>query len=286
MSKTNKVKIKPKEIKMEDYKIHPLCMLFPWMDVQTFSILKKDIEKYGQRDKIKVYQEQVLDGKNRLRALIDLGIEPKTEVLPEDTDPIAYIKAIGLCRRDLNTVLRVEIAQKIEEYRLSQLKKEEQEKRKELKEEPKTKEPLEEEEIKRIATDARSTEKTVKKIIKIQEKAKEDPKAQEVYENMKKENIKSIASGFRKVIGTIEKKKPTIQQKEASKNELKEELATARFEIKRLTNLNSRLIKLKEKLIDFINRNGLWEKARKELGFPEKEESYEPTIKEVRKSKA
>lgn len=274
------------EVKIGGYVIHPLCLLFPYMDEQTSSILKEDMRKHGQRDTIKRYQGEILDGKNRLRQLRDLGIDPKIEDLPEDTNPIAYIKAVGLCRRDLNSVLRFEIAQKIEEYRLSQLKEEEQEKRKEIKEstkaEVKEKLPLNENEIEKIVKDARTTKTTAKKILRVQKKAKEDPKIQRIYEDMKEGKI-TVDTGHKKVIGTTIKHKPRII-KEPTKDELKEELEGAKFEIERLKNKNSNLIKQKEKLIAFINKKGLWEEAREELGFPKKVPSFEPTIAEVRKS--
>ena len=89
-------------MKIGKYEVHPLCELFPWMDDKTFAALKEDISQYGQRDTIKLFKGLLLDGKNRLRALTDLKIEPLIEHLPEETNIIAYIKSVGLCRRDLS----------------------------------------------------------------------------------------------------------------------------------------------------------------------------------------
>ena len=258
------------------FNIHPLCMLFPWMDAKTINILKDDIEIHGQRDSIKIFQGEVLDGKNRLRACADLGITPKVEDLTEDTNLIAYIKSVGLCRRDLNSVQRIEIAQAIEKYNQSQLPKEEQEKRVELKKDPIKREKFKESEIKRITIEARTTRQTVENVMKIQDQVKEgNPEAIKTYTNMKESKI-TPENGFKKVMGTT-RVKPTYIPTEPSKEELRQDIIKYEFENLRLNNIVKRLI-------EFIKEKGLWSEIKHEFGFIENQELTEPTPKQLREA--
>lgn len=66
-----------------------------------FAALKADIEKHGQRDRIKLFEGQVLDGWHRYRACDDLGLDPKTCDLVPGTDPVAFVLSRNLHRRHL-----------------------------------------------------------------------------------------------------------------------------------------------------------------------------------------
>jgi hypothetical protein len=62
-----------------DYKVHPLAELFPVMSKDEFEKLKRDIQSHGQIEPIWINKDNILlDGRHRLRACIELGIEPKT----------------------------------------------------------------------------------------------------------------------------------------------------------------------------------------------------------------
>jgi len=66
-------------------------MEFPWFDEEHGAILKKSISKIGIIDPIKRFQGEILDGKNRLRMLVDLNwnddkIEESIMDLPENTN--------------------------------------------------------------------------------------------------------------------------------------------------------------------------------------------------------
>lgn len=193
------------ETKIGIYEIHELCMYFPWMEPETALILKEDIKKYGIRDKIKLFEGKILDGKNRMRALIELHyeVEPFIEELPEDTNIVAYAKSTNLTRRDLTTAQRVEIAEKLEEYRQKQNGTYEQ--NQELKKDPIQKKVIEDNEIKRIVKDAATTPEKVKQIREIKEKAKEDPKIQKEFDNLKSNKTKTIEKLHAKV---VKKEKP------------------------------------------------------------------------------
>ena len=92
------------------FKVHPAANAFPMMDRQQFASLKQDIEKKGQQDYITFWREQLIDGRNRLRACEELGIEPLTCELDDDADPLAFIISANLHRRHLTTAQRSMVA--------------------------------------------------------------------------------------------------------------------------------------------------------------------------------
>jgi hypothetical protein len=47
------------------------------------------------------YRGKVLDGRLRLRACEELGVGPRFEGLPDDTDPVAYVVSHNVARRHM-----------------------------------------------------------------------------------------------------------------------------------------------------------------------------------------
>lgn len=66
-----------------------------------FSELCEDIRVNGQREAVKLFDGKILDGRNRAKACEKLGIALKTETLPADLDPWAYVWSLNGARRDL-----------------------------------------------------------------------------------------------------------------------------------------------------------------------------------------
>jgi hypothetical protein len=95
------------------YEIHPAATIFPMMDEVSFAALKADIEKNGQQKWITFYQGKVLDGRNRLRACLELGIEPEGEEIDDDGsgqfDPYQWVLSMNLHRRHLTESQRAMI---------------------------------------------------------------------------------------------------------------------------------------------------------------------------------
>jgi len=89
---------------------HPAADLFPMMSPEEYEGLRDDIHQHGQREKIVMWQGMLIDGRNRLRACIELGIEPEVMELPEDADPVAFVCSLNVHRRHLNTSQRASIA--------------------------------------------------------------------------------------------------------------------------------------------------------------------------------
>jgi hypothetical protein len=87
---------------------HPLSAAFPGMSDIEFQGLIADIGQRGQRDKIVIYDGQVLDGWHRYQACNELGIPARKKPLPEGVDPVAFVKSYNLHRRHLSASQRAE----------------------------------------------------------------------------------------------------------------------------------------------------------------------------------
>ncbi len=94
-------------------KVHPAANIFPMLDGPAYEALKADIFANGVREPIVNYRGQLLDGRNRLKACKELGIEPMEAELDEDTDPVAYVLSANLHRRHLLTSQRAMCAAKL-----------------------------------------------------------------------------------------------------------------------------------------------------------------------------
>ena len=97
----------------EDYPISDLANLFPEASPEEYLDILASIEEIGQQEPIGVKDGQIFDGRNRLRACRELGIEPRFFELGDDVDPLKYVLAKNLARRHLDASQRAVIAYKL-----------------------------------------------------------------------------------------------------------------------------------------------------------------------------
>lgn len=83
------------------YQLHPLCTLFPRMVGAEFEALKQDILNNGLHQPIVLHEGMVLDGGNRYKACLELGVEPLTEEYEGD-DIVSYVLSANLHRRHMS----------------------------------------------------------------------------------------------------------------------------------------------------------------------------------------
>lgn len=86
---------------MTDYKLHPLCSLFPRMDADAFNALRNDIDENGLRQPITLYDGMILDGGNRYRACLDVGVTP-VFVEFAGSNIVSFVFSANLHRRHLS----------------------------------------------------------------------------------------------------------------------------------------------------------------------------------------
>lgn len=97
-----------------EYAYHPIANLFPLLEGEDCQKFKDDIRKNGLREPIVLHQGKILDGRNRYRACIDLGIEVVTSEWDAVGDPLTFVFSKNLHRRHLNSSQRAAIAVEVE----------------------------------------------------------------------------------------------------------------------------------------------------------------------------
>jgi ParB-like chromosome segregation protein Spo0J len=101
----------------QEYEIHPAATLFPMMDADSFQRLKADIKENGQEKCITFFDGQLLDGRNRMKACEELGIEPSIEEIEDSGDgkfdPFRWVLSVNLHRRHLTESQRAMVAAKL-----------------------------------------------------------------------------------------------------------------------------------------------------------------------------
>lgn len=102
-----------KEVTMDRYPSHPAAEIFPMMNEAELQELADDIKATGQREPIVLFEGQVLDGRNRLRACELAGVEPLFTKVESIGDPHAFVVTMNLRRRHLTESQRAMIAAKI-----------------------------------------------------------------------------------------------------------------------------------------------------------------------------
>jgi len=100
---------------MTPYSLHPAAEIFPEMDAPTLAGLTADIAANGQHEPILILDGQVIDGRCRLRACEQLGIEPRVRHVgaTEAGDPWVLAVSLNLHRRHLTESQRAMVATKL-----------------------------------------------------------------------------------------------------------------------------------------------------------------------------
>lgn len=95
-----------------NYEFHPLANIFPLIEGQAFTDLVADVKANGVREPIWMYQNQILDGRNRYRAAKDAGVECEIRAY-SGTDPVSFVVSLNLHRRHLTESQRAMVAAKL-----------------------------------------------------------------------------------------------------------------------------------------------------------------------------
>jgi ParB-like chromosome segregation protein Spo0J len=85
---------------MTSLEFHPLASMFPLLEGEEFAALVADIRMHGLRERITVFEDMILDGRNRYRACLEAGIEPTFTAYIGD-DPQGFVVSMNMHRRHL-----------------------------------------------------------------------------------------------------------------------------------------------------------------------------------------
>lgn len=103
-------------MKIGTHKTHPAADAFPMMDPGQFKLLAADVRDRGQLESIKLVrvgdEDLVLDGRNRYKACLMFGVEPRFEHY-EGTDPVGYVVTLNMRRRHLDESQRAMVAARL-----------------------------------------------------------------------------------------------------------------------------------------------------------------------------
>jgi len=92
--------------------IHPAALLFPAPKPKDFKQLADDIKANSLREPIKLFNGQILDGVNRVRACIEAGVMPRYDELPPYTNPWRFALSANIHRRHLKPGQRIALVKK------------------------------------------------------------------------------------------------------------------------------------------------------------------------------
>ena len=91
---------------------HPIADCWPLIEGQEFSDLVRDIKKNGVLNPIWLYQDKILDGRNRYRASQKAGVECPKKIY-KGSDPFGFAHSLNTTRRHLSTSQRAITAAKM-----------------------------------------------------------------------------------------------------------------------------------------------------------------------------
>jgi hypothetical protein len=92
------------------YEIHELALVFPKLPEKEMEELAKDIAKHGLVEAVTLYENKILDGRNRYEGCLQAGVECKFIHLSKEIDPVRYVISKNLVRRHLSDTQRALLA--------------------------------------------------------------------------------------------------------------------------------------------------------------------------------
>lgn len=95
---------------IKNYEFHEVANLFPMMSEEEFTSLKEDIKANGQIEPITIYQDQIIDGRNRYKACEYLDLEPKVREWDGRGSLVKFVYSLNMNRRHLSNSQKATIA--------------------------------------------------------------------------------------------------------------------------------------------------------------------------------
>lgn len=96
-------------------KHHPIADVWPMMDEAKIAELAEDIRKNGQLVPVWLYQDKILDGRNRWAACKIAGVEPKTKEYAGD-EPTGFAVSLNDRRRHMGKSALAAVAAELEPH--------------------------------------------------------------------------------------------------------------------------------------------------------------------------
>lgn len=91
---------------MTELEFHPVASIFPMMSAEEFDGLKADIAANGLREPIYTHDGKIVDGRNRYRACLEVGVAPHFKAWNAQGSLVEFVVSLNLHRRHLNPTQR------------------------------------------------------------------------------------------------------------------------------------------------------------------------------------
>ncbi len=94
---------------------HPIADMFPLLKDAEFDELVEDFRKHGLREPISLFERKIIDGRNRERACIKAGVEPRYRSIKFDNHDAAaaYVISKNIRRRHLTPEQKRELIETV-----------------------------------------------------------------------------------------------------------------------------------------------------------------------------
>ena len=89
---------------------HPVTEIFPLMQGEQYDQLVQDIRENDLQEPIWLHKGQIIDGRNRHRACLDAGVEPRFRTWNGEGSLIQFVVSLNLHRRHLTSSQRAAAA--------------------------------------------------------------------------------------------------------------------------------------------------------------------------------
>jgi hypothetical protein len=103
-------------MKENEIEFHDIASVFPMMKEKDLANLASDIKKNGLQNKIILYENKILDGRNRYKACLMAGVPIEFDKY-QDNNPITYVISVNAHRRHLNQSMRAVAASRVANMR-------------------------------------------------------------------------------------------------------------------------------------------------------------------------
>lgn len=92
---------------------HEVANIFPMMSAEEFNALKSDIQENGLLEPIWIFENKIIDGRNRYQACIETDTKPEFREWSGNGSLVAFVVSLNLHRRHLSESQRGMVAAKL-----------------------------------------------------------------------------------------------------------------------------------------------------------------------------
>lgn len=101
---------------MSSYPVHPLANLIPEMNEEDYLRLREDINQNKLHDPVCLFNGQIVDGRHRAKACMELGVDiPTREFEGTEEEILDFVISMNLARRHLRESQRAMVAARVAE---------------------------------------------------------------------------------------------------------------------------------------------------------------------------